>query len=101
MKVNNSLDIRTDSDGVLFKVWVQPRASRNQVVGFYGDCLKVKLTAPPVEGAANKECVAFLAKRLGLPKNKVQIVSGQTGRKKMIRVKGVGRDSILTLLGNK
>jgi len=96
--VSCSLDIRTDADGVLFKVWVQPRASKNQVVGLYGDCLKVKLTAPPVEGAANKECVAFLAKQLGIARSRVQIISGQTGRKKMVRVTGVDKDRILSLL---
>jgi len=94
------LFIRADSDGVLFKVWVQPRASKNQVVGQYEDCLKVKLTAPPVEGAANKECIAFLAKQLGVPKSRIQIVSGQTGRKKMIRVLKIGKEEVLSLLEN-
>jgi len=98
--MSNLLDIRESSDGVLLKVWVQPRASRNQISGLYGDCLKIKLTAPPVEGAANKECVTFLAKQLGVSRNSVRIESGQTGRKKIIRIEGTSKDRILSLLKN-
>jgi uncharacterized protein (TIGR00251 family) len=72
--------------GLAFRVHVQPRSSRNQVVGVHGDALKVKLTAPPVEGAANAACVAFLADALGLPKSALSIVAGHTGRRKTIAV---------------
>jgi len=57
------------------------------ISGIYGDSLKIKLTAPPVEGAANKMCVSFLAKRLGVPKSAVEIISGLSSRKKRILVR--------------
>lgn len=72
--------------GLAFRVHVQPRSSRNQVVGLHGDALKVKLTAPPVEGAANAACIAFLADALGLPKSALSIVAGHTGRRKAIAI---------------
>jgi uncharacterized protein len=72
--------------GIAFRVHVQPRSSRNQVVGLHGDALKVKLTAPPVDGAANAACIAFMAETLGLPKSALTIVAGLTGRRKTLAV---------------
>jgi uncharacterized protein (TIGR00251 family) len=73
--------------GVAFKVHVQPRSSRNQVVGAHGDALKVKLTAPPVEGAANAACIAFMAGVLDVPKSAVSIITGMTGRRKTLLIR--------------
>ena len=64
-------------------------ASRNEIVGLYGDALKVRLTAPPVEGRANEALIALLPQRLGVRKSQVQIVAGTTSRRKMIRVVGL------------
>ncbi len=72
--------------GIAFKVFVQPKSSRNMVVGLHGDALKVKLTAPPVEGAANKMCIKFFSKILGVSKSSIAIASGQTSRTKRLRV---------------
>ncbi len=83
------LKITGAGGGVTFAVRVVPRASRNEIVGVHGDALKVRLTAPPVEGRANEALVAFLAKRLGVRKSQVEIVAGATSRRKMIRVSGV------------
>ena len=80
------LEINESSDGLIFSILVQPRASKNQVAGLHGDALKIRLTAPPVEGKANKMRAAFLAKSLGVPKSAVEIVSGQTGRNKQVKV---------------
>jgi hypothetical protein len=80
------LSIQQHSLGLAFKVHVQPGASRNQVLGVHGDALKLKLTAPPVEGKANKACIEFLAEALGLPKAGIEIVSGHSSRKKNIRI---------------
>ncbi len=82
---------------VRFKVRVQPRASRSEVAGEYGDALKVRLAAPPVDGAANAELVAFLAKRLRVPKSAVVIVRGDKGRDKLIEVSGAGGDQVRAL----
>ncbi|MGD8369472.1 MAG: DUF167 family protein [Desulfobacterales bacterium] len=80
------LKIRETPDGLFFSVFVQPRASNNEVAGLYRDALKIRLTAPPVEGKANKLCTEFLAKSLKVPKSSVQIVSGQTGRTKQVKI---------------
>jgi len=80
------LKITEVEGGVTFAVRVVPRASRNEIVGVQGDALKVRLTAPPVEGRANEVLVAFLAQRLGVRKSQVEIVAGATSRQKIIRV---------------
>ena len=81
------LKIDEDKTGLKFNIYVQPRSSRNQVVGLHGDALKVKITAPPVEGAANKMCIAVLAKVLNVPKSAIEIVSGQASRTKRVQVR--------------
>jgi uncharacterized protein (TIGR00251 family) len=73
--------------GIIINVWVQPRAARNLIVGRHGDALKVKLTAPPVDNAANKACVQLLAKSLKVPKSAIEIVSGHMNRRKRLLVK--------------
>ena len=83
------LKITGTEDGVTFAVRVVPRASKNETVGVHGDTLKVRLTAPPVEGRANEALIALLAKRLGVRKSQVEIVAGATSRRKMIRVFGL------------
>ena len=75
--------------GVVFAVRVVPRASKNEIVGFHGDALKVRLAVPPVEGRANEALIAFLAHRLGVRKSQVEIVAGATSRQKIIRVIGL------------
>ena len=79
--------IKDHAEGLVLSVWVQPKASRNAIQGVHGEALKIALTAPPVDGAANKACIAFLAKKLGLAKSAVAIVSGQTSRSKRILIR--------------
>ncbi len=76
------LQILKNPHGVLFKVFVLPKSSKNMIAGLYGDAIKVKLTAPPVDGAANKMCLKYLAKSLKVPKSSLEIVSGHAGRTK-------------------
>lgn len=73
----------------ILKIKVEPRSSRSEVVGPYGEALKVKLTSPPVEGKANKELVELLAKKFGIPKKDVAIISGQSSKNKTVRITGV------------
>lgn len=80
--------LRHTDAGVEIFLYLQPRASRNKVVGLQGDELKVSLTAPPVDGAANKACCVYLAKLCGLPKNCVQLLSGETSRHKRLLLEG-------------
>jgi len=88
---SDSLQLATTEHGVRFAVHVQPRAKRNEICGLYGDALKIRLTAPPVDGAANKALIAFLAKALDVSQRDVFIVSGQTGRHKVIEVQHTTR----------
>jgi hypothetical protein len=68
---------------------VQPRASRTEVVGLRGDEIRVRIAAPPVDGAANDALVRFLAERLGVPRSAIRLVSGRSGRRKVVEVAGV------------
>jgi len=80
------LPIQDHPRGISFKIRVQPKSSRNQIVGPHGDALKLKVTAPPVEGAANKACLELLSKALGLPRSCMEITSGRSGRSKNILI---------------
>lgn len=69
-------------------VYVQPRASRNELAGLHDGCLKVRITAPPVEGAANEALVRLIAGELGLPRRNVSVVAGSSGRRKILEIEG-------------
>jgi uncharacterized protein (TIGR00251 family) len=74
-------------EGLLIDLRIQPKSAQNAVVGVHHGALKIKLTAPPVEGEANKALVQYMAKWLGCPKSSLEIVSGQTSRKKRLLVR--------------
>jgi hypothetical protein len=81
--------IAATSDGVVIDVRVIPRAGRSGVAGARGDAVLVRLQAPPVEGAANEELIAVLAKALGVAKRAVSIVAGDRSRQKRVKVTGI------------
>ena len=81
------------------QIYVQPRASRTEVVGFHGDAVKVRVAGPPVDGKANEECCRFLAKALGVPMSAVEIVRGDTGRKKSVLIRSLTPADVTTRLG--
>ena len=81
--------IRSNGSGVFLSCHVQPGAKRTAVSGVYGTALKIALAAPPVDGKANKELCVFLAKKLGLAKSAVTLVSGQTSRDKVVFLPGI------------
>lgn len=81
--------IKEVAGGVQVKIRVQPRASKNQIVGWMEDALKVRLTAPPVEGEANAALLRFIAEYFGLPRSEVVLVTGATSRQKVIRINGL------------
>lgn len=89
-----SLPVQSLPGGVTFAVQVTPRARRNEIAGMQGDALKVKLTAPPVQGAANAALCEFLADLLGVRKSAVTLLAGQTSRRKVVRVQGVTADQV-------
>jgi hypothetical protein len=78
---------------------VQPRARTNQIVGRHGDALKVRLTAPPVDGAANEALVELLAATFGIPRRAVTIVTGASSRTKVVELDGVSEDRVRALGG--
>ncbi len=93
------LAITTRGSAVRFAVRVQPRASRAGVEGVHGDALKVRVHAPPVEGAANAAVVEVLAAALDLPRRSVRIVSGDTSRSKVVEVDGLTDREVRARLG--
>lgn len=78
-----------DGSATIVTLYVQPQASRTEVSGPHDGAVRLRVAAPPIDGGANAEIVTFLAKRFGVPKSAVQIVSGETGRRKRVRVEGV------------
>jgi uncharacterized protein len=88
------IPIRDTPHGATFAIRVQPRASRNAVVGEMGDALKIALTAPPVDGKANEACVEFVSKLLKVPRSSVTIAAGETSRNKVIRVAGLKAEEV-------
>jgi hypothetical protein len=78
--------VKSQKDCLDIFVRVQPRASMNKIVGVIDNRLKIKLKAPPVDGAANKMCIQFIAKLLHAPKSHIEIISGKNSRQKTIRV---------------
>lgn len=98
MPSDDTLRCTVAADSVTFTVHVQPRASRAEICGIHNGELKVRLTAPPVDDAANTQCTDLLAKRLGVAKSAVSILHGSKSRHKTIRVAGVTPEAIAGLL---
>src|SRR5512136_1622407 len=90
--------IHEKGQGVILTVQVVPRAPRNEIVGIHGDALRIRLQAPPVEGAANAALIAFLAETLGVRQRQVEIVSGHTARRKTVLVSGLGLEQVTRIL---
>jgi uncharacterized protein (TIGR00251 family) len=84
-----ALDLRATAAGLTLRVRVSPRASRDALAGERDGALVVRLTAPPVEGAANEALARFLGKALGVAPSAVRVVSGATGRNKLVSVAGL------------
>lgn len=84
---------------LLLKVHLTPRSSRNEITGWREDVLCVKLTAPPVEGAANAALVMFVAESLGVRRSQVELVSGHRSREKTVGVSGLSDEEVRRRLG--
>jgi len=91
--------VRETGGGIELEVWVQPRASRDEVAGLQGEALKVRIAAPPVDGEANAALVRFLAKRLGVARSAVSVVRGHSGRHKTVRIEGLSAETVRQTLG--
>ena len=95
------IDFKEEGGAITFAVRVVPRASKTALVGAHAGALKVRVAAPPVEGAANEELVRFIARELGVPVSAVRIVAGHTSRSKRVRAEGASAESLRKLLGEK
>lgn len=78
-----------------------PRSSKNEIVGEIQGALKIKLTAPPVEGEANAALISFLAGVAGVPRKNVVLVRGDTSRKKLVEINGLNKVDFLRRIGDK
>ncbi|MHB9096435.1 MAG: DUF167 domain-containing protein [Syntrophales bacterium] len=92
------ISIRETSAGAVFRIRVVPRASRRECAGVQDDALKLRITAAPVEGRANEECIRLLAEVLGVKKAQVTIIAGHTARAKTVSVAGRTAAEIAALI---
>jgi uncharacterized protein (TIGR00251 family) len=91
--------LQVTDNGVIIRLFVQPRASKNQLAGIVEDELKVRLTSPPVDGAANALCIKYFAKLLGIAKSELELVAGEKSRHKRLLVKFGNLDALRRTLG--
>lgn len=87
-----------DDGSLVLKVYVQPRASKNEITGIHNGGLKLRLTTPPVDGKANKAVLAYLAKKLGLPKSSLTLKSGHQNRNKVVVIEHCSEERLHTLI---
>ena len=92
--------LRESKKGLTFDIHVIPHASRAEIVGVQDGAFKIKVTVPPVEGAANEACIKLLAKELGLKRSQLEIASGAKSRKKTIMVKNISKVELETKINN-
>ena len=90
--------LKTQADGVLLSVKVQPRASRTEIGDALGNELRVKVAAPPVDAAANEALVRLLAERLDCPRGRVELLRGHTSRHKTLMLHAVSAETVLAKL---
>ena len=90
--------INSCESGIRFSAVIQPRSSQNEVSGIHNNSLKIRLTSPPVDGAANKTCVKFLAKWLQMSPSRVRIVAGLSNKNKIIEIEGIDESTFLEKL---
>ena len=77
------------------KIKIVSGSSKNKIIGAYNNALKISIAAPPVEGKANKKCIAYLAKYFDVAKSKIEIISGQTGKNKLIKIYDISQEEFL------
>jgi uncharacterized protein (TIGR00251 family) len=86
--------LREKDGAVIVKIILQPRASRDEVVEQQGDCLKMRVTAPPVDNQANIKLCELLAKRVGVGKKQVAVLGGYKGRVKQVKITGTTLEEV-------
>ena len=91
--------LRVQSDGLLLSIKLQPRASANEIGEALGNELRIKVTAPPVDAAANEALIKLLAQHLDCPRNRVELVRGHTSRHKTVKLHGLAAVDVVKRLG--
>ena len=99
--VPETVTILDHRDGSVMDVYAQPRASRSEILGAHDGALRVRITAPPVEGAANEASVSLLSDYLGIRRTDIEIVSGSSSRRKRVLVRGVSLETLRHRLANR
>ena len=87
------MEISKKDDGITFDIRVVPRASRSEIVGTHDNALKIRIAAPPVNGAVNAALIKFLAKQFGVSKSDIEIVGGETSKNKRIKIKNLSQST--------
>lgn len=96
--MSNPAFLRAESDGVMLSVKLQPRASANEIGESLGNELRIKVTAPPVDSAANEALIRLLAETLDCPRNRVELVRGNTSRHKVLKLHGISAEIAMAKL---
>ena len=94
------IGLREEADGVSFEVRVQPRSSKTEISGIQDGILRVRLTSPPVDGAANRQCIELLSRKMKIPKRAIRIASGASARRKRLKVLGLGVEEMKSILSD-
>lgn len=89
------LEFSEKDDAIIFTAHVVPRASKSEIIGEYDGTLKIRLSAPPVDGAANAELIKLLSKTFGVSKSKVKIISGGNAKTKQIKIENISSEDFL------
>jgi uncharacterized protein len=87
--VNVKIPYRKSKGGIVIEVKVEPRSSKKGISGLLGEVVKVKLTAPPVDGAANEQLIEILSEATGIKKSAIRIIRGASAKRKTIEIKGI------------
>lgn len=90
--------IQKTQGGVLLHLFVQPKASKNEIIGPHNNELKIKITSPPVDGQANEAVIRFIAKTLSISKNEVQLIRGESSRHKVLKILGISIETVANSL---
>ena len=98
--MNSSIDdcFKITGNDIIIKVKIVPGSSKNKIIGAYNDALKITITAPPVEGKANKKCITYLAKYFDVAKSKIEIISGKNSKNKLIKIYDISQKEFLDKL---
>lgn len=94
----NKSPIKEIEGGVRLSLYLQPRASKNSIVGLHDDCIKIKVTAPPFDNEANLELINYLSKLLKISKKSISIVSGMKSRRKVVEIVGMDYKNLRSIL---